>query len=115
VDGSPDCSQSLTLDPAGDPLPLPQWHHPFVGDERTLADLVFVAADHALRCHTLEQQREGRPCFLRHPQRLIDLSGAETVTGLVRIHGEGAEHCPLIGGTEGLAVGERGEHVVWCG
>jgi len=93
------------------PLPLAEWHHPLVGDERALADLVFVAADHAFRCHTLQEKRCGCACLLRHPERLIDLADPQTVAILVCIHGEHGEHCPLIGSAELRTIGERSEHV----
>ena len=95
---------------ACDHLPLPQGHDALVGDERTLAHGVLVTADHAIRCHTLQEERGGGACLLRHPQGTVDLTDAETVAGLVVVHGEHAQDCPLIGGTEGLAVGDGGEH-----
>ena len=98
-----------------DPFPFAERHQTFVGDELLSSDLILIPLHHALRCHSLKQQGQGRPCFLRHPQSTVDLYGAETVTGLVRVHRQGAEHCPLIGGTEGLAVGDGSKHGCLCG
>ena len=63
---------SGSRDPAGDALPLPQ------GQDATVADLlqsltVLIAADDATRCQVLQEQGDGRPCFLRHPQGAVDL------------------------------------------
>ena len=87
-------------DHAGDPLTLPERHHPLIGDEPLLPYGVLITLNHALRCHTLKKQGDGGACLLRHPQCLIDFSGTETVTSLVSVHREGGKHCPLIGSAE---------------
>ena len=79
-------SLSHSADPPGDPFPLPQWCESLVCDELSAADLVLIAGDNPLTCHALKQQGERGSCFLRHPERLIDLSAAQTVAGLVSVH-----------------------------
>jgi len=115
-----DCSPVLSgsPDPSGDPLPLPQ------GQDATVADLlqslaVLIATDDATRCQVLQEQGDGRPCFLRHPQGTVDLRRGETpLIGLLDaggfIHGEHAQHCFDVLPAECLAIGDGSEHrSVW--
>ena len=79
-------SLSHSPDPPGDPFALPQWCVALVCDELSTADLVLITGHDPLACHPLEQQGQRGPCLLRHPQRPIDLSAAQTVPGLVSVH-----------------------------
>ena len=100
------------VDPPGDALALAQGQDALVSDHRTVADLVLITLNQTIRRHALEQQRNGGPRLFRHSQRLIHFSGTETSSGLIRVHREGAEHCPLVGSAKCFAVGDGGEHGV---
>jgi len=102
---------SGSRDPAGDPLTLAERDQTLVSDELALPNLVLITLHHAICCHALEKQGDGGACLFGHPQRLINLRSAETVAGLVRIHRQGGEHCPLVGCAECLAIGDGSEHV----
>lgn len=95
---------------SGDALTLAEREKALISDHLAIADLILIPLNNALACHALEQQGDSGACLFRHSQRLINLSGAETVTGLVGVHRKGAKHCPLIGCAECLAIGNGSEH-----
>lgn len=79
-------SLSHSPDHPGESLTLAERCVALICDELPAANFVFIAGHDPLPCHALKQQGQRGPCFLRHPQRLIDLSATQTVAGLVSVH-----------------------------
>ena len=79
-------SLSHSPDHPGESLTLAERCVALICDELSAADLVLIAGHDPLPCHALKQQGQRGPCFLRHPQRLVDFSAAQTVAGLVINH-----------------------------
>jgi len=61
-------------------------------------------------CHVLQEHGDSGPCFIRHPQFFVDVSGTETAVSAI-LHRENRQDRPLVGVAEGAGIGESGaEH-----
>jgi len=65
-------------------------------------------------CHVLQEHGDSGPCFVRHPQFFVDVSGAQSILRFASsaiVHRENRQDRPLVGVSKGTGIGESGaEH-----